>query len=120
MPSVSTRLHPFSEPLHSCYGRGRHASGVRSARKRHLMLRDRLSPIVSASGVSTRVHEERSTALEPVRQRYPVRRQATSLEGSEEDVRQPQKVRHAGVEGLFEYAHRLCGGVFPSKLDVAG
>ena len=50
---------------------------------------------------------------------YPVRRQATSLEGSEEDVRQPQKVRHASVEGLFEYTHRPRGGVFPSKLDVA-
>jgi hypothetical protein len=50
---------------------------------------------------------------------YPVRRQATPLEGSEEDVRQPQKVRHAGVEGLSEYAHRPRGGVFPSKLDVA-
>jgi hypothetical protein len=28
-------------------------------------------------------------------------------------------VRHAGVEGLSEYAHRPRGGVFPSKLVVA-
>jgi hypothetical protein len=57
--------------------------------------------------------------LNHLRQRYPVWRQATSLEGSKEDVRQPQKVRHAGVEGHFEYTRRPRGGVFPSKLDVA-
>ena len=56
----------------------------------------------------------------PVEQRYPVRRQATSLEGSEEDVRQLQKVRHVGVKGLSDYARRHCGALFPSKLDVAG
>jgi hypothetical protein len=48
-----------------------------------------------------------------------VRRQATSVEGSEKDVRQPQKVRHVGVKGLFEYARWPRGAPFPSKLDVA-
>ena len=47
-----------------------------------------------------------------------MRRQATSLEGSEKDVRQSQKVRHVGVKALFEYVGRVLHALFPSKLDA--
>jgi hypothetical protein len=77
------------------------------------------SPMVTASGVSTLVDQGKSAAPNPVRQRYPVRRQATSVEGSQEGVRQSQKVRHVGVKDLSEYARWSRGAPFPSKLDVA-